>query len=60
MKDARKNWLQHMRPAMARLRDACKDDGSGITARDIQEVADAIAEMTDALVDFESFVDDIE
>ena len=45
---------------MSRLRDAAKDDGTGITPRDITEVSAAIAELIEALGDFEAFADGIE
>ena len=60
MSEARKYWLENVMPAMSRLRDAAKDDASGIGPRDIQDVADAISGMSDALVDFEALIDDIE
>ena len=58
--DARNTWLNSVRPAMSRLRDAAKDDASGITPRDIAEVSEAIAELIAALGDFEVFTDGIE
>ena len=60
MTDARKCWLDDVVPAMSRLRMAAKDDASGITPREIQEVADALAHLNDCLVDFEGMIDAIE
>jgi len=45
---------------MSRLRNACKDDATGIYDFMGAEIDEAMTELTDALNDLDSFLDDVE
>ncbi len=58
--DARHYWKLNVVPAMSRLRNACKDDATGIYDFMGAEIDEAMTELTDALNDLDSFLDDVE